>query len=75
MTTLAQMEHLRWNASHQMLGYVWGTEKNEASSEHNCLVEWDALESDQIKGDDYEVVERSLRMTDEEIGTTTDQIA
>ena len=66
MTTLAQMEHLRWNASHQMLGYVWGLEKDEAYSEHNCLVDWDNLASDEIRGYDYEVVDRSFRLADEE---------
>ncbi len=66
MTTLAQMEHLRWNASHEMLCYVWGPEKDEAYSEHDCLVSWEDLASDIIRGYDYEVVDRSFRLADEE---------
>ena len=67
MTTLAQMEHLRWIASHEMLGYVWGPEKDEAHSEHECLVCWEKLASDIIRGYDYEVIDRSFRLADEEI--------
>lgn len=67
MTTLAQMEHLRWVASHQILGYVWGAEKNEAYSEHDCLVEWNSLASDEIRSYDYDVVDCSFRLDDEEI--------
>ena len=66
MTTLAQMEHLRWNASHEMLGYVWGPEKNDAYSEHGCLVAWEELPSNEYRGYDYEVVDRSFRLADEE---------
>lgn len=66
MTTLAQMEHLRWNASHEMLGYVWGEKKDEAFSEHDCLVCWEELASDEIRGYDYDVVDRSFRLADEE---------
>lgn len=66
MTTLAQMEHLRWIASHQMLGYVYAKEKDEAYSEHNCLIEWNHLASDKIRGYDYDVVDRSFRLADEE---------
>lgn len=66
LTTLAQMEHLRWNASHEMLGYVYGAEKDEAYSEHGCLTDWDNLQSDIIRGYDYDVVDRSFRLADEE---------
>lgn len=66
MTTLAQMEHLRWNASHEMLGYVWGENKDEASSEHDCLTSWEELSTDKIRGYDYEVVDRSFKLADEE---------
>lgn len=66
LTTLAQMEHLRWNASHEMLGYVLGPEKNESYSEHGCLTDWDSLPSNEIRGYDYEVVDRSFRLADEE---------
>ena len=66
MTSLAQMEHLRWCASHQMLGYIYATEKDEAKLEHDCLVEWDKLVSDKVRGYDYDVVDRSFRLADEQ---------
>jgi len=62
-TTLAQMEHLRWNASHEMLGYVWGQQKSDASSEHPCLVAWEDL-TEEIQGYDYEVVDRSFHINE-----------
>lgn len=50
-TNLARCEHLRWNASHEMLGYlpphIDQTETqagcNETEKTHNCLVSWDKL--------------------------------
>ena len=60
------MEHLRWNASHEMLGYVKGDKKDEAYSEHGCLTDWGKLPSDEIRGYDYDVVDRSFRLADEE---------
>lgn len=71
MTTLAQMEHLRWNASHEMLGYVWGTKKDDAYSEHGCLICWEELASNVIRGYDYDVVDRSFRLADEELEKTS----
>ena len=40
---LAITEHLRWNASHEMLGYKRGDVTNEKSQLHNCLVDWKEL--------------------------------
>ena len=46
---MARNEHLRWNASHEMLGYV-GPEPqtefncNETAKVHNCLVNWEELD-------------------------------
>ena len=42
---LARTEHLRWNASHEMLGYIMneGTGCNEMNKTHNCLVPWEML--------------------------------
>lgn len=44
---LAITEHLRWNASHEMLGYVGdplSVEADQIKKTHNCLVEWDELD-------------------------------
>ena len=44
-TNLARTEKLRWNASHQMMGYERneGVECNEFNKTHNCLVSWNEL--------------------------------
>jgi len=41
---LAITEHLRWNASHEMLGYKKGTQTDESLQRHNCLVSWKELD-------------------------------
>lgn len=64
LDTLAQTEHLRWNASHEILGYQdHGDEtfKDEARLYHGCLKSWDAL-SDYTKSFDYNVVDVSLNI-------------
>lgn len=76
MTNLAKCEHLRWNASHEMLGYTTNTYTNmcdELSKRHNCLVSWQRLgelweQSNKCKYDeyrqyDYNVVEVSILIT------------
>ena len=45
---LAQLEHLRWNAAHELMGYVFnvgGTSCNERTMKHNCLCPWDKLDT------------------------------
>ena len=62
LDTLAQTEHLRWNASHEILGYQnEGDErfKDEAKLLHGCLKDWDQL-SVQTQSYDYNVVDVSL---------------
>ena len=64
LDTLAQTEHLRWNASHEVLGYQnSGDEKfkDEARLYHGCIKRWDEL-SDYVKSFDYNVVDVSLGM-------------
>ena len=66
LDVLAQTEHLRWNASHEILGYQnRGDErfKDEARLYHGCLKEWNAL-SDYVKSFDYNVVDVSLDIID-----------
>ena len=62
LDTLAQTEHLRWNASHEILGYQnSGDEKfkDEARLYHGCIKKWNDL-SDNVKSFDYNVVDVSL---------------
>lgn len=52
---LAQLEHLRWNAAHELLGYEFhegGTYCDERTMRHNCLCPWNLLDkqSDLQKG-------------------------
>ena len=49
---LARLEHLRWNASHEMLGY-WKANKDlhscdERTREHNCLRAWNELDCESL---------------------------
>lgn len=62
LDTLAQTEHLRWNASHEILGYQnEGDErfKDEAKLLHGCLKDWEQL-SVLTQSYDYNVVDVSL---------------
>lgn len=62
LDTLAQTEHLRWNASHEVLGYMSANaegEKDEARLIHGCIRPWQELK-DETKSYDYDVVDVSL---------------
>lgn len=63
MDVLAQTEHLRWNASHEILGYQMGMDndgfKEEAKLLHGCLKNWEQL-SNETKCRDYNTVDISL---------------
>ena len=66
LDVLAQTEHLRWNASHEILGYLdKGDEnhKDEARLQHGCLKKWQEL-SPLIQSYDYNVVDVSLGIID-----------
>ena len=59
---LAETEHLRWNASHEVLGYESAGgdgEKDEARLKHGCIRPWQELK-DETKSYDYDVVDVSL---------------
>ena len=64
MSTLAQTEHLRWIASHEMLGYRLSPSTNEAQLLHNCICAWDKLENSVVRGFDYNTVDVSLTESD-----------
>lgn len=44
LITIAQTEHLRWNASHEILGYVCD-DKDEVRLRHNFLRSWHELDT------------------------------
>lgn len=63
-------EHLRWNASHIMLGYVPMNAKvqklvsgtcDEVTKQHSCIKDWKELDCE-TQGYDYEVVKRTVMM-------------
>ncbi|MBQ9187290.1 MAG: hypothetical protein IJ144_05645 [Prevotella sp.] len=64
LDTLARTEHLRWNASHEILGYQgkgYEKDKDEARLCHGCLKEWENL-TESTKSYDYNIVDVSLDM-------------
>lgn len=66
LDVLAQTEHLRWNASHEILGYLdEGDEnyKDEARFQHGCLKTWQEL-SELVQSYDCNVVDVSLGIID-----------
>lgn len=69
LDVLAQTEHLRWIASHEILGYTdKGAEdyKDEARLKHGCLKEWEDLTT-KTQSYDYDVVDVSLGLIDIDI--------
>ena len=73
MLNLAMCEHLRWNAAHEMMGYVNnenGHKCDERTRQHNCLKPWQDLDKesdavdyiDDYKVFDFGVVETSFKL-------------
>ncbi|MCM1429719.1 MAG: hypothetical protein NC097_08000 [Clostridium sp.] len=64
LRVMAQTEHMRWNASHEILGYLYnGEEKNEVRLHHDCLTDWKNL-SEEIRSYDNNVVDITLGIID-----------
>lgn len=54
---LAMLEHLRWNAAHELLGYRFnehGTCCDERTMMHNCLCPWSRLDAKSDEVTDWE---------------------
>ncbi len=56
ITNLARTEHLRWVASHEILGYTPNHDEacDELTKTHNCLVPWESLPEVSKRYNDYE---------------------
>ena len=81
MLNLAIGEHLRWNAAHEMLGYVDnadGHKCDERTKQHNCLKPWQDLDRESQNASnadykvdyklfDYGVVETSFKLIQQKI--------
>ena len=70
LENLAKNEHLRWNASHILLGYVsqkGGDGCNEITKRHNCLVDWEELLDYDLDYQyyDYKFIEMALKIKEE----------
>lgn len=64
LNVLAQTEHLRWNASHEILGYVSKGElstRNEVRMHHSCIRNWQNLTA-KIQSYDFDVVDMTLNI-------------
>ncbi|MDD3040102.1 hypothetical protein [Bacteroides sp.] len=68
MKNLAKCEHLRWNTSHEMMGYTRNEDITSAyiiAQKHHCLVAWDEMDRLNLgsyKEYDYLVVETSFKL-------------
>lgn len=58
---LSITEHLRWNASHIAMGYVYGKEKNSISRTHPCITEISSIDS-YTKFYDWLVIKTTLNI-------------
>lgn len=66
LNVLAQTEHLRWNASHEILGYVCqGESRNEIKMLHPCIKDWQDLTA-YIQSFDYNFVDLVLNIINPE---------
>lgn len=74
MLNMAMLEHLRWNAAHEMMGYKPNESEhncNELTRQHNCLKPWEELDNESdnagypvdFKLFDFGVVETTLKQT------------
>lgn len=64
LTVMAQTEHLRWNASHEILGYVFDKNgKNEIRLRHDCLTDWANL-NEETRSYDNNVVDITFGIID-----------
>lgn len=72
LDNIAKCEHLRWNASHILLGYCptasFSDKTDEIVKEHNCLRPWDDL-SLEIQSYDYNVVDTTILLEFERLKT------
>ncbi len=63
LEVLAQTEHLRWNASHELMGYIFGGKdgsRHEIKLHHACLTSWEGVKGSQHY--DYNVVDITLNI-------------
>jgi len=66
LTNLAICEHLRWEASHKMLGYVftgsYSIDSYEAAKKLNCMCPWQDIKKEDTQSYDCDVVDTSIKI-------------
>lgn len=86
MLNLAKLEHARWIAAHELLGYTPDTNTDscdERTRSHNCMVDWEELDRASIKASgptyvcdykayDYSVVDTSIALLGHRLGSMND---
>lgn len=68
LNVLAQTEHMRWNASHEILGYVEDgvlPSRDEVKMSHSCITNWQNLTAN-IQSFDYDFVDLALNIINPE---------
>jgi len=84
---LARLEHIRWIASHEMLGYTKANKElhscDERTRQHNCLRPWQELDEEgrmvtklegwacDYKLFDFGVVDNSILLSKDRLETST----
>ena len=61
---MAVGEHIRWEASHIVLGYTLGDVTDDIKKTHDCIKKFDMLSPD-VQHYDYLVVKTTLKLVDE----------
>ena len=61
LANVARCEHIRWEASHQLMGYKQGEAKSTVLKTHPDMLSWDKL-SAYTKAFDYNVVDTSIEL-------------
>lgn len=68
LDVLAQTEHLRWQSSHEMLGYEKGecsiNEKDDLTQVHGCITPWECIDDVEKRSYDYNTVDLALGILD-----------
>lgn len=61
LENLAIAEHLRWVAAYEMMGYVYGSQKDYSQKTHPCMIDYMSLD-EPTKSYDCNVVDTSFRI-------------
>lgn len=63
---MAILEHERWEASHEMMGFTYAEQDDSARKHNKCMKPWEEL-TDKYKSYDCNVVETTIKLAREEL--------